>query len=361
MASSSHYQLADILKINPAADHHCLGLSHSYNRRCNNLISYQKRQEAHSLIERGSRVFAATSSISAVDPLLVDIASLLLCPNQHRYQFLTLVAQWEAKLQRYLAEQRSGAPIAVMSNSYFHMPPNPTIMATGSGIAVTNLTTTHHGPGSSSRITIQHGMVGMGANHHHHVQSPRPRVEIIRPAGDPVAATTSMSASASSSASPSPHANSAFHHRPHTPAVQLVSSTLIASGHTHPAHQGSPRPLPSGPNTISMYCDSPTAPKHHRVKPRPVDGDCGICLLPYLDESMRCDMSDDGRTDDDEDDEWEELDDEELAGPDYDHGLLVWCRGSCGTNYHRACLEQWLDTFDTLEPTCPTCRNYWIL
>ncbi|EHA24564.1 hypothetical protein ASPNIDRAFT_40461 [Aspergillus niger ATCC 1015] len=208
-----------------------------------------------------------------------------------------------------------------MSNSYFHMPPNPTIMATGSGIAVTNLTTTHHGPGSSSRITIQHGMVGMGANHHHHVQSPRPRVEIIRPAGDPVAATTSMSASASSSASPSPHANSAFHHRPHTPAVQL----------------------------------------HHRVKPRPVDGDCGICLLPYLDESMRCDMSDDGRTDDDEDDEWEELDDEELAGPDYDHGLLVWCRGSCGTNYHRACLEQWLDTFDTLEPTCPTCRNYWIL
>ncbi|GAQ40892.1 hypothetical protein AtubIFM55763_006853 [Aspergillus tubingensis] len=356
MASASRYQLADILKINPAADHHCVGVSHSYNRRCNNLISYQKRDEAYTLIERGTHIFTATSSISAVNPILSELASLLLCPNQHRYQYLTLVEQWEAKLQRYLAE-RSAESTTAMSNSYLHMPPNPTIMATGSGLAVTNLTTSHHGPSSSSRITIQHGMVGMGANHHH-PQNSRPRVEIVRPAGDSVA--TTMSASASGSASPLPHANSAFHHRPHTPAVQLVSSTLIASGHTHPAHQTAPRPIPSGESTVSMYCDSPTSPKPQRVKPRPVDGDCGICLLPYLDESMRCDMSDDEGTEDDEDDDWEEMDDEELAGPDYDHSLLVWCRGFCGTNYHRACLEQWLDTFDTLEPTCPTCRNYWI-
>ncbi|OJJ69059.1 hypothetical protein ASPBRDRAFT_132444 [Aspergillus brasiliensis CBS 101740] len=365
--ASSHYRLTDILKVHPAADHHCLGISHSYNRRCNNLIGYPKRREALDLFDQGSCIFSATASISAVDPILIDIATLLLCPSQHRYQFLTLVDQWEAKLLRHLSEQRSVAPTAAMSNSYIHMPPNPTIMGTGSGIAVTNLPTTQHGPSSANRITIQHGTVGMGASHHHQAQHPRPRVEIVRPAGDTIAAATLIpaSASASSSASPSPHAHSALHNRPHTPAVQPISSTLIAPGHAHPAHQTIPRPIISAPTTLPMYCDSPTSPKPQRVKPRPVDGDCGICLLPYLDESMRCDMSDDGRTEDDEEDEeddaWEEMDvDEDLAGPDYDHGLLVWCRGFCGTNYHRACLEQWLDTFDTLEPTCPTCRNYWI-
>lgn len=45
---------------------------------------------------------------------------------------------------------------------------------------------------------------------------------------------------------------------------------------------------------------------------------------------------------------------------DYDVAMLVWCRGYCGTNFHRRCMERWIDTFESdVCPTCPNCRREW--
>jgi hypothetical protein len=36
---------------------------------------------------------------------------------------------------------------------------------------------------------------------------------------------------------------------------------------------------------------------------------------------------------------------------------LVWCKARCGVNFHKRCIDQWLQTAH--DPTCPTCRSHW--
>ena len=127
------------------------------------------------------------------------------------------------------------------------------------------------------------------------------------------------------------------------------------------------------------------------VKPRPLEGECGICFLSFVGEEAKqarwtdkvpSDRSsapgntgnthtgEPDRTEDDEEDEEdsEEPEDEwdfeyelfPLKG-DYDVNLLVWCRGHCGTNFHRRCMDRWIGTFrGDSEPTCPICRREWV-
>jgi hypothetical protein len=36
---------------------------------------------------------------------------------------------------------------------------------------------------------------------------------------------------------------------------------------------------------------------------------------------------------------------------------LVWCKARCGVNFHKKCIDKWLETSHA--PTCPTCRSNW--
>ena len=151
---------------------------------------------------------------------------------------------------------------------------------------------------------------------------------------------------------------------------------------------------------------------------RSIEGECGICILPFsvdpddgsfvgcvardvgeihVDEESEIFSSDeedgdagdemlvDGLTDyedcDDEEenggdgedteelsdieneDEDEDEDDDENDGEREDKSdPIVWCKVQCGTNYHRSCLETWIETFKNeayRRPTCPTCRALW--
>lgn len=64
--------------------------------------------------------------------------------------------------------------------------------------------------------------------------------------------------------------------------------------------------------------------------------------------------------DEDVDDEADEGDEGE-KGSGIDLERLVWCSSGCGTNYHRACINNWLAMFGLSArlPTCPTCRTVW--
>ncbi|RAL02660.1 uncharacterized protein BO80DRAFT_28421 [Aspergillus ibericus CBS 121593] len=341
MSSSPLAQLTDILKIYPAEDHHCFGTSNYYNRRCNNLTNHHNRQVALVLLDRGTRQLAATPFLASFDNLLDQLAPLLLCPHLHRSQAPRLVAQWKEKLQRHLDEHLPAAP-ATMNNRILPNPGN-NVLSTGGVLTISNLA--NHVSASPSIIAYQHGRVSMGASHS--------RVEIGHPGVHPSSSsmTTAMSAAAS-------------HAHPHTSALHPATPPFLRPSDVHPHQHDHDHESDSDSSSIGNFPVTKASEKR-RVKPRPVDGDCGICLLPYLDERMRYEMSEDEEMEDvdDADDEegaWEEMEDDDLAGPDYDHDLLVWCRAFCGTNYHRACMEQWIDTFDVHEPTCPTCRNYWI-
>ncbi|PWY80892.1 hypothetical protein BO94DRAFT_470351 [Aspergillus sclerotioniger CBS 115572] len=365
MASSPLPQLTDILKIYPAADHHCFGNSNYYNRRCNNLTSHHNRQEALWLLEQGTRQLAATS-LASLDNILNQLAPLLLCSHQHRDQAARLVAQWKEKLQRYIDGRSAAAAPATMNNRVLHIPGN-SVLTTGGGLAFSNLTTTH-GSASSSMLVLPHGMVETGPSPiYGHRQGPR--VEMSRPTvnATSASATATSARAASSHAHPHnvhpqndhPHNAHAHHPHPRMSSIHPVSATLMTPAQVYPQQPG-PQ---SGSGSTMVNCPVPKPPAKRSVKPRPVDGDCGICLLPYFDESIKYDSSEDEEMEDadDEEEAWEEMDgDAELSGPDYDHELLVWCRAFCGTNYHRACMEKWIETFEVHEPTCPTCRNYWI-
>ncbi|PYI10714.1 hypothetical protein BO78DRAFT_305277 [Aspergillus sclerotiicarbonarius CBS 121057] len=351
MASSPLVQLTDILKIYPVDDHHCFGTSNYYNRRCNNLTNHHNRQVALLLLDRGTHQLAANPSLDSFDNLLDRLAPLLLCPHLHRSQAPRLVAQWKEKLQRHLDQHSAAAAPATMNNRILPTP-GSNVLSTGSGLTFSNLTT--HGPASPSIISLQHSRVGMGASHS---LSHGPRVEI----GHPGVNATSSSMSTVMSAAGSSHAHP--RHHPHTSSLQPANGTFVTPSHSHPQQHNRESQSESSNmgNNMGNFPVIKASAKRH-VKPRPVDGDCGICLLPYFDERMRYDLSEDEQMEDVDDEEgaWEEMEDDDVAGPDYDHDLLVWCRAFCGTNYHRACMEQWIDTFDAHEPTCPTCRNYWI-
>ena len=97
---------------------------------------------------------------------------------------------------------------------------------------------------------------------------------------------------------------------------------------------------------------------------REIEGECGICLCNLhssqdedWDEEEESensggeDHADDDQDDDDDDDDDDDTDDEEHPEE------LVWCKARCGVNFHKKCIDQWLETDHA--STCPTCRSNW--
>ncbi|KAH8431424.1 uncharacterized protein LDX57_009085 [Aspergillus melleus] len=59
--------------------------------------------------------------------------------------------------------------------------------------------------------------------------------------------------------------------------------------------------------------------------------------------------------------------DKEDLWPGYDFTRWIWCKGNCGTSYHKECMGEWIHMMRTAKkpykpswPTCPSCRMDWI-
>ena len=88
-----------------------------------------------------------------------------------------------------------------------------------------------------------------------------------------------------------------------------------------------------------------------------------------LDDYEECDEDDDeGDEVDDDIDDYDGSEDEDAEDEHCDEKSgnnnydIVWCKVKCGTNYHRSCLNTWIETFKNeafRRPTCPTCRAVW--
>ncbi|PYH93075.1 hypothetical protein BO71DRAFT_356015 [Aspergillus ellipticus CBS 707.79] len=380
-------QLADILKIELQDDQHCVGTAASYIRRCQNRIRRRNRRHARELLDQGNLFLAQirgqaqtpaqTPSAASLHPILEQLAPLLLCSRQHRSQAENLVTDWKEKLDHHLTSA------STMSDQFHSGPAMPLAPASASAPAA----------GPHPRFPPALGIAPFGivdfAQHH-----PLPMMAANIPAtglATTAASTRSYPAYSHQTTTYNTLQQQALSHqamlhpanvtnrplpRPSNLASQVLPpppqpQQLIPAGyHTfqtlHRQHQAQ---LQQDLDTMNNLANPPAAmrpaPMHGAcpddkenvlIGPRPVEGDCGICLLPYFDESMR--ESDHEGEEDDEEGDWEWFEGQDLAPQDYNHALLIWCK-ACGVNYHRACLEQWLDTFDRLEPTCPTCRKYW--
>jgi hypothetical protein len=134
-----------------------------------------------------------------------------------------------------------------------------------------------------------------------------------------------------------------------------------------------------------MENDAPAA------KRRPIEGDCSICFNPLnVDrtpeqadfsvlmwetcwlrrenaESNENEQSQGGDNEDEDDGkehneegEDEDSNDNDNDGNDDNDDGLVWCRASCGINYHFDCFKRWVPQFEyRRKVTCPSCRRRW--
>ncbi|PWY72289.1 hypothetical protein BO70DRAFT_413949 [Aspergillus heteromorphus CBS 117.55] len=284
-ALPSQHQLTDILKIPLQEDHCCLGTSNSFNRRCHNLVHRRHRREARQLLAQGSLRLQQGNPASSLDPLLTELAPLLLCTGAHQHQAPTLVAQWKEKLLAH------------------HSNMNRPVVQAGTAVAL----------------------------------APAPRPDVLDPRSSGETAGVTVNAAAAL-VSPSPMLQNNHHQQQQ---VMIRQTLRFARDHQQPVF------LPQSQLVREEWCNNLT-------RPRPVKGECGICLLPYADDPAGYDDVEDG------DDYDYGSSYYSLAPPDYDHENLTWCRAFCGTNYHRKCMDQWIETFDVMEPTCPTCRKFWV-
>lgn len=109
-------------------------------------------------------------------------------------------------------------------------------------------------------------------------------------------------------------------------------------------------PSPNLSSTLLREANEPTrssaaatAPREHGRR-QPVEGDCGICIEPITRLSASLEVGDNtSRIERDADRE------------------LVWCRSSCGTNFHKVCMETWIAQPRTegRRVLCPMCRARW--
>jgi hypothetical protein len=134
-----------------------------------------------------------------------------------------------------------------------------------------------------------------------------------------------------------------------------------------------------------MENDAPAA------KRRPIEGDCSICFNPLSVDrtpeqadfsvlmwetcwlrrenagSNENEQSQGGDNEDEdegkehnEEGEDEDSNDNDNDGNDDNDDGLVWCRASCGINYHFDCFKRWVPQFEyRRKVTCPSCRRRW--
>ncbi|GIJ90029.1 hypothetical protein Asppvi_008978 [Aspergillus pseudoviridinutans] len=305
--------LSTILEVYPQCESHCYGYAPSQRRRCKMPIAKDNRDRASYLLREGTRLLQCGLS---VDSLLFELAPLVLCKRFHRYQADSLIINWRAKLRAF---EEQNLLAAVLKSLQEYAESRARSLAAGSA--------------GEQRASARSAVVEIEEEE----EDGSDREDEPEPESEP---------------GPSPHRTSA---ESSSPAVE-----------THVAEPTVPQTEP------------------RRITRKPIEGDCGICMCPlqeqdadedgeesedsddenYYDVSETAfDNEHDGEDDEDDEDDDDDDEDDDLDAPDD----LVYCKNQCGTNYHKACIDEWLATQSTFQPrrgnpicpSCPNCRAAW--
>jgi hypothetical protein len=288
MASNSTPDFGRVLGVSP--DEACLGYVYAYRRRCRNTIDSNGRRQIGECLRQGTECLERGQEPPGW--ILHRIAALGLCWS-HQYQIGNLLMQWQNKVKEYREENPSvNEPARTRSGAIYEAP-----------------------QGRAQTACTSCPAYWRCANH---LQAYDPAQSVApRPVRQDPEDTT----------------------EPPVPELQVRSS---------------PAPTPTNDQLMSELPYASTMdlgkPLHPLRMPKPVEGECCICLVSLHDKVGT-----------------------ESAGqprnlctidglPDgYDPAQWLWCKGHCGTNYHRSCILSWLKRFhDPACRTCPTCRENWV-
>lgn len=358
--------LSEIIKLEPEREPWCAGYAPSQGRRCHARTNARGRSSAMSLLHKGTKDLRAGRCI---DTLLENLAPHVLCTRFHQGQAFDLARRWQRQVRSFLDSQATSQATSQVNITTSESPARRSSSDVYSETAEGNvdelcailyqklqdtmeelrrLQAVQHGPtitansplpGSDERASID--------------SSPRTaRSSAIRDGSRAVPSTRAvMRQSASSTIQSAITA-------PRSTQVQAVSQARPASvSNQRPATVSAAARVSS--RTESQEGVGATSQPRDRasqaisVTRRAVEGECGICLCHLQTSHPRFV---DERVESDEEEDEEDQDEEEVDEYEEDQEL-VWCKARCGVNFHKKCIDEWLES--PYASTCPACRSTW--
>ncbi|KAJ6178072.1 hypothetical protein N7519_008533 [Penicillium mononematosum] len=346
--------LSEIIKLEPEREPWCAGYAPSQGRRCHARTNARGRSWAMMLLNDGTKDLRAGRNI---DTLLEDLAPHVLCTRFHQSQASDLLRRWKRQVRTYLDSHVVSTPYTrpvrtssqmIFETAEANMEERIAILhqrlrdakeeirrlkVAQSGLPVTG-NPRHHGGRNMSAVV---NPSSMGSTLSRNPPVNRPNEALRRD-------LTESSTNQSAIAVPRP--------------VQAQSSRQTSA-----VSIPSPRSLntPTVPRAFSRTGN--TASQAETSQPnRHGDWDAE----EGSENSGGDDHGDNDQDNDDEDDDDDDYDDDADADSDDndddaddDERLkeLVWCKARCGVNFHKQCIDQWLETDHA--PTCPACRSTW--
>lgn len=233
-----------------------------------------------------------------INRLLEEVALLVLCKANHGYQAPEIARRWRGDISSYTQRQtvRRGTELTFLEL----------------GETLERLAHRYHGRISHNQRNVPTTTVsapdreqrgsrsGRSSTRNRHTASPSPvRMETRPPR---ISAETSRQST-----------------RELTRRVEGNSRSL--RGHTA-SEQGSSLPI----RERSQRNSRGRTTRSRNVSRQPIEGECSICLDLLLDDESS-------------------------------ENRIVWCAKSCGNNFHRDCLNEWIRRGDSPRNSCPICRD----
>lgn len=328
--------LSEIIKLHPEEEPWCAGFAPSKKRRCVAPTNAGGRCKAMSLLQRGTQDLRAGRCI---DTLLEDLAPHVLCKRSHQNQASDLASRWQEEVRSYLASQATSQVNSTLSESPARRSSSEVYSETAEAnvdelctILCRRLEDTME---ELRRLQAVQHRPTITAN------SPLPRGD--ERAGIDINLRTVRSSTTRDGSHTVPSSRAVM--RQSASSTTQSATTTPRSTHVQAVSQARPATISAAPRISSSTdqegVEATSQPRNRAsqvisVTRRAVEGECGVCLCHMQTSHTR---SVDEMVDIDEDEE------------------LVWCKARCGINFHKNCIDQWLETSHA--STCPACRSTW--
>ncbi|KOS37309.1 hypothetical protein ACN38_g11898 [Penicillium nordicum] len=338
--------LSEIIKLEPEEEPWCAGYAPSQGRRCHMRTNAPGRRSAMMLLNEGTKDLQAGRNI---DILLEDLAPHVLCTRFHQNQASDLVRRWKRQVRTYLNSQVVSIPYTQPARTSSRMISETAAAEMEERIAVLQQRL-REAKKEVRRLEVAQSVRPTTTNTRH------------REGRNTSAVVNSSSRRSASSGNTPVHDVNEPLRRDSTESSTNQSAVTVprpaqaeVSRQTSSISVSSPRPVNTPTVARASSRIGNTASQDETPQPirREVEGECGICLYD-LHSSQDGDLDEEEESEsssDDDDDDDDDADDREHLKE------LVWCKARCGVNFHKQCIDQWLETDHA--STCPTCRSNW--
>lgn len=358
--------LSQIIKLEPEKEPWCAGYAPSQGRRCHTRTNSRGRSTATYLLNQSTKELHAGRCI---DNLLEDLAPHVLCTRFHQHQSSELATRWQRQVRSFLSSRSRPTPPRRLARQ-----PSVNVYPEVLGGSATEqwfilyqrvyaveelrrIQTVHEAPTVVLNPPLQtsalptrgdnNATINRDTNNNNSSSaSTRSSTEQVRPRRAIIQPATRLEAT-----------NTATF-------IHVSNSRLATTSTIHSRSNNAPRQTDPGATLQTTASVSrPTLPTR-----RSVEGDCGICLFP-LQEPHSDSIDDKSDAEDETDDEYEndeyeeegesysDKEEDEEEGKEEEAEELLWCKAQCGVNFHKNCINQWLEESPYL--TCPACRRTW--